>query len=48
MIECPAEIDKLNKWTIPNISTREIYNIGMLDFKLVIAIKTMKKTTHVD
>ena len=38
LFEYPSEIEELNKWTIHKVSPKEIYKIGMLDFKLSITI----------
>ena len=43
LIEYPKEIEGLNKWSIPKVPAKEIYNIGLFDFKFSVAIKIMKK-----
>ena len=48
LIEYPTEIEDLNKWSIPKVPAKQIYNIGMFDFKSSVAIKTMKKSIQVD
>ena len=48
LIEYPTEIEDLNKWSIPKVPTKQIYNIGMFDFKSSVAIKTMERSIQVD
>ena len=48
LIEYPIEIEDLNKWSIPKVPAKQIYNIGMFDFKSSVAIKTMEKSIQVD
>ena len=43
LIEYLTEIEGLNKWSIPKVPSKEIYNIGIFDFKSSVAIKTIKK-----
>ena len=44
LFEYPSELEELNKWTIPKVSPKEIYQICMFDFKSSIAIKIIEKT----
>jgi len=48
LIEYPTEIEDLNKWSIPKVPAKQIYNIGMFDFKSSVAIKTMERSIQVD
>lgn len=48
LIEFPTEIEELNKWTIPKIQPKEIYQIGTFDFRSSIAIKTMERTVQLN
>ena len=48
LIEYPTEIEDLNKWYIPKVPAKQIYNIGMFDFKSFVAIKTMERSIQVD
>jgi hypothetical protein len=31
LVEYPKNLDKLNKWTIPFVSPKQIYSFGMFD-----------------
>lgn len=48
LAEYPINMDKLNKWTIPSVSSSEIYKIGVLNyFNSRLAIKTMEQTIQI-
>ena len=48
LTEFSSEIDQLNKWSILEVSNRDIYKIEFLDLTSLIAIKTLEKTVIVD
>lgn len=47
MYEFSSLLEELNKWTIPKIQPKKIYQIGTFDFKPSIAIKSMERTVQV-
>jgi hypothetical protein len=47
LIEFPANLDQLNKWTIPSVPSKDIYKFGMFDFKAKYAIKQIEQTVQI-
>jgi hypothetical protein len=47
LIEYPTNMDKLNKWTIPSVSTKQIYSFGKFDILSRFVVKTIEQTIQV-
>lgn len=47
LVEFPNNLEKLNKWVIPSVPKKEIYNFGMFDFKSRMAVKTIEQNVRI-
>jgi hypothetical protein len=47
LIEYPKNLEKLNKWVIPSVPSKQIYKAGMFDIMSRFAVKTIEQTVQV-
>jgi hypothetical protein len=47
LVEYPKNLEKLNKWVISAVPSKQIYKQGMFDLMSRFAVKTIEKTVQV-
>ncbi|KAK2385518.1 hypothetical protein QL285_072748 [Trifolium repens] len=47
LMEYPMDAEKLNKWIIPSVPSKQIYKFGIFDISARFAVKTLEQTVQV-